>query len=108
LFDVAADIADFGEFGCLDLEEGRLGQFGKPARDFGFADPGRPDHQDILRQHFLAQGFGQLLAPPAVPQRDGDCTLGVVLADNIAVEFGNNFSRREKSTHRQPLLKPSL
>jgi hypothetical protein len=55
LLDVAADIADLGEFGGLDLDERRAGEFGQPPRDLGLADAGRPDHQDVFRQHFLAQ-----------------------------------------------------
>ena len=77
LLDVAADIADFGEFGRFDLDERRLRQLRQPARDFGLADAGRADHQDIFRQHFLAQFVGELLPAPAVAQRDGDGALGV-------------------------------
>ena len=55
LLDVAADIADLGEFGGFDLDERRAGEFGQPPRDLGLADAGRPDHQDVFRQHFLAQ-----------------------------------------------------
>ena len=55
LLDVAADIADLGEFGGFDLDERRAGKFREPPRDLGLADAGRPDHQDIFRQHFLAQ-----------------------------------------------------
>jgi hypothetical protein len=38
LLNIAADIADLGEFGCLHLEEGRLGEPCQSPRDFGFAD----------------------------------------------------------------------
>ena len=37
----------------------------------------------------------ELLAPPAIAQGDGDGALGVVLADDVAVEFGDDFARRE-------------
>src|SRR3546814_2909935 len=33
LLDVAADIADLGELGCLDLDEGRVGELGEAARN---------------------------------------------------------------------------
>jgi len=33
LLDVAADIADFGEFGGLDLDERRAGELCQPPRD---------------------------------------------------------------------------
>ena len=99
LFHVAADIADFGEFGGFHFQERRLRELGEPARNFGLADAGGPDHQDVLGQHFLAQIGRELLAAPAVAQRDGDGALGLGLADDIAVEFGNDFARREGGTH---------
>ncbi len=95
LLDVAADIADLGELGGFDFQERRAGQLGQAARNLGLADAGRPDHQDVLRQHFLAQFVVELQAAPAIAQRDGDGALGVVLADDEAVEFGNDFARRE-------------
>ena len=55
LLDVAADIADLGELGGLDLDEGRAGELRQPPRDLGLADAGRPDHQDVFRQHLFAQ-----------------------------------------------------
>ena len=95
LLDVAADIADLGEFGGLDLDEGRAGEFCQPPRDLGLADPGRPDHQDILGQHLLAQAAVELQPSPAVAQRNGDRALGVGLADDEAVEFGDDFTGGE-------------
>ena len=95
LLDVAADIADLGELGRLDLDERRAGELGQPARDLGLADAGRADHQDVLRQHLLAQLVVELLAAPAVAQRDGDGALGVGLADDEAVELGDDLAGRE-------------
>ena len=95
LLDVAADIADLGELGRLDLEEGRAGELGEAARDLGLAAAGRADHQDVLRRHLFAQRAFELLPAPAVAQRDGDGALGVVLADDVAVEFGDDFAGRE-------------
>ena len=92
LINVAADIADLGELGGLDLDEGRAGELGKASRDLGLADAGRPDHQDILRQHFLAQLIVELLAAPAIAQRNGDGTLGVALADDVAVELRDDLA----------------
>ena len=37
----------------------------------------------------------ELLAAPAVAQRDGDGALGVVLADDVAVEFGDDLAGGE-------------
>src|SRR6185503_650374 len=95
LLDVAADIADLGELGRLDLDERRAGQPRQPPRDFGLADAGRADHQDVFRQHLFAQLVVQLQAAPSVAQRDGDGALGVALTDDEAVKLGNNFAGRE-------------
>ena len=96
LLDIAADIADFGEFGGLDLEERRLGEARQATGDLGLAAAGRADHQDVFRQHFLAQFGRELLAPPAVAQRDRDGALRVVLADDEAVELGDDLARAER------------
>ena len=95
LLHVAADIADLGELCRLDLEERRLGEAGEAARDLGLADAGRADHQDVLGQDLVAQIVVELLAPPAVAQRDGDRALGVVLSDDVAVEFGDDLAGAE-------------
>ena len=98
--DVAADIADLGELGRLDLEERRLGEPGQPARDLGLAAAGRADHQDVLGQHLVAQALVELLAAPAVAQRDGDGALGLALADDEAVELGDDLAGGE-GAHRR-------
>jgi hypothetical protein len=95
LLDVAADVADLGELGRLDLQERRLCQLGEAARDLGLADAGRADHQDVLGQHLLAQGFRQLLAAPAVAERDRDGALGIALAHDMAVELGDDLAGTE-------------
>ena len=53
--DVAADVADLGVLGGLDLEERRLGELGQPAGDLGLPHPGGPDHDDVLRRDLVAQ-----------------------------------------------------
>jgi len=90
---VAADIADLGEFGCLDLQERRLRQLCEPARDLGLAAAGRADHQDVLWHHLLADALGELRTAPAVAQRNGDRALGVGLAHDEAVELGDDLAR---------------
>ena len=95
LLDVAADIADLGELGRLDLDERSAGELGEPAGDLGLADAGRADHQDVLRQYLLAQLLVELQPPPAVAQGDRDRALGVGLADDEAVELGDDFAGRK-------------
>jgi len=90
LFDVAADIADLGELGRLDLDEGRVGELGEAAADLGLAAAGRPDHQDVLGRDLVAQLGAELLAAPAVAQRDRNRLLGVGLADDVRVERGDD------------------
>ena len=99
LLDVAADITDLGELRRLDLEERRAGELGEAARNLGLADAGRPDHQDVLRQHLLAQLVVELQPAPAVAQRDRDRALGVGLADDEAVELGDDFAREKSVMH---------
>jgi hypothetical protein len=101
LLHVASDIAHLGELGGLDLDERRVGEFRKAPGDLRLADARRPDHQDVLGQNLLAHRTFQLLPSPAVAQRDGDGALGVVLADDEAVELRNCFARRER---RGPVL----
>ena len=91
LFDIAADIADLGKFGGLDLQERRAGEPGQPAGNLGLADAGRADHQNVFRQHFLAQFVVELQPPPAVAQRNRDCTLGVALADDDSGRVRKRF-----------------
>ena len=56
-FDVAADVADFGELGGLDLDEWRVGQLRKAAGDLCFADAGGADHEDVLGRDLGTQFF---------------------------------------------------
>jgi len=99
LLDVAPDITHLGELGGFDLEKGRACELGKPARNLGLADAGRANHQDVLWRDFLGELRGELLSPHPVAQGDRDRALGVALADDEAVELGNDFAWREVS-HR--------
>ena len=90
LLDVAADVADLGELGRLDLDERRVGELRKPAADLGLAAAGRADHEDVLGRDLVAQLGAELLPPPAVAKRDGDRLLGVVLPDDMLVERGDD------------------
>ena len=95
LLDIAADIADFGEFRRLDLEKGRVGEPREAARDLGLAAAGRPDHQDVLWQDLLAHHAFEAQAPPAIAQGDRDGALRVLLADDEAVKLGDDFAGRK-------------
>ena len=103
LLDVAADIADLGELGRLDLDEGRVGELGQPAADLGLAAAGRPDHQDVLGSHFLAKAVLEPLPPPAVAQRHRDRALGLGLADDMLVEGGDHRLGGETVVHFCPV-----
>ncbi len=93
-FNVAADVAHLSKFGGLDLEEGRVGEFGETARDLSFADTGGPDHDDVLGHDFVGKVGRQLLAALAIAQRDRHGTLGGLLANDVFVELCDDFARR--------------
>ena len=99
LLDVAADIADLGELGRLDLDERRVGKLGEPPADLGLAAAGGADHQYVLGRHLVAQFLGELLAAPAIAQRDRDRALGIVLADDVRVERRDDRLGREEVFH---------
>ena len=93
-FDVAADVADFGVLGGFHFDERAAGEACEAAGDFGFADAGGADHQNIFGQNVF-RDFGRKLLPAhAIAQSHGDGALGGVLADDIFVELGDNFPRR--------------
>ncbi|CRF61191.1 Uncharacterised protein [Salmonella enterica subsp. enterica serovar Typhi] len=95
------DIAHFGEFGGFDFNERRVGEFCQTTGDFGFTDAGRANHQNIFRRYFVAQLFIKLHTTPAVTQCNRHGTLCVILADNVFVQFADNFAwghfRHERS-----------
>ncbi len=72
----------------------------EPPRDLGLADAGGSDHQDVLGRDFVAQLGRDILPAPAVAQRDRDRALGVVLADDIAIELGDDLARRHHMRRR--------
>jgi hypothetical protein len=80
----------------LDLDERRVGELRQAPRDFGLADAGRTDHEDVLGRDLLAQRLLYLHATPAVAQRNGHGALGRVLADDVLVELLNDLAGRER------------
>ena len=89
------DVADFGELRRFHLQERRVGELGQAAGDLGLADAGGADHDDVLGHDFFGHFGRELLAAHAIAQRDGDGALGVVLADDVLVEFGDDLARRQ-------------
>src|SRR5436309_2897842 len=68
------------------------------------ADAGRPDHDDVLGCDLLAERLGDVHATPAVPERDRDRALGGALADDVAVEFGDDLARGEVGHGQAPSI----
>ena len=93
-FDIAADVADLGELGGLDLDERSSGKTGEAASDLRLAHPGRPDHQDVLGSDLRTHLVFELHAPPPVAQCDRDRALGVGLTHDVLVQLVDDFSRR--------------
>ena len=94
-FDVAAVVADFGVLGGFDFAERRIGEVGESSGDFGFADAGGSDHDDVLGCDFPGEIGVELSSSPSVADGDGGGAFGVILADDVAVEFGDDFTGRE-------------
>src|SRR5690606_14792640 len=93
--DVAAYVPDLGELRRLDLHEGRAGELREPSRDLGLADARGADEHDVLGRDLGLQ-LGRQHAPPVVvAQRDRDGPLGPRLADDVAVELGDDLGGRE-------------
>ncbi len=88
---ILADVTHLGELGGLDLDERRVGEPRKPAGDLCFAHARGADHENVFRRDFSAQRFFNARSPPAVAQRDGDGLLGFLLADDVLVEFVDDF-----------------
>ena len=95
--DVAADVADLGELRRFDLDERRLRELRQAAGDFGLADAGRADHQDVLRRDFVGDLRRQPLPSNAIAKRNRDRALGLRLADDVLVELGDDLARRQRA-----------
>ena len=94
--DVESMVRDLAEAAVrMVSDERRTGQRRQPARDLGLAHPGRTDHQDVLGRDLAPHVVGQPLAAVAVAHRDRHGALGVGLADDVAVELGDDLARGE-------------
>ena len=99
LLHITADIADLGEFGRLNLYEGRIRKLGEAARNLGLAAPGGANHQDVFGRHFIPKLWRKLLPPPAIAHRHRHCALGVGLSNNVIVKCGNDGFGGEGLVH---------
>ncbi len=99
--DIPPDIPDFGKLGRFYLHERRVRQSRQPTRNLRLTDSRRPDHQNILRNHLVAQLGLQQLSPVAVPQRNRHRPLRRLLPDNIFVQFRDHFPRSQIVLHAQ-------
>ena len=94
---IASHVPHLGVLGGFHLEERGLGEAGEPARDLRLPHPGGADHDDVLRRHLVAQLGREILAPPAVAERDGHRPLGAMLAHDVAVQLGDDLGRGERA-----------
>ena len=102
LIHIAADIAHFGKLCRLNLQERCFGQLGQPAADLGLAYTRGANHQDVLGIHLVPQIICQPRPPPAIAQGHSHSALGILLADNVAVQFRDDFTRGQVG-HIKPL-----
>ena len=105
---LAADVPHLGELGRLHLDERRAGQPRQPPGDLRLANAGGPDHEDVLRRDLAAQGFAHLHAAPAIAKRYGHGTLGLILADDVLVQFLGDFPGRHRHRNRpRDMIRPA-
>src|SRR6266487_2110295 len=99
LLHVAADVAHLGELGRFYLHEWSPGEPGESAGNLGFADAGRADHENIFGQYLFAHLLVELQAAPPVAQRNRHRPFRIGLADDEAIELGDDLARG-KAGHR--------
>ena len=66
----------------------------QPAGHLGLPDPGRADHDDVVRGDLVPDVVRRLRAAPPVPDGDGDRLLGRLLAHDVAVELRHDLPGR--------------
>src|SRR5688572_30661537 len=93
--DIASDITNFGKLGSFDFDEWCTGEAREASRNFGFADAGRTDQYDVVRHDLLAEILFDALPPPAITQRNRDCTLRCFLTDDVLVELTDDLTWRQ-------------
>ena len=95
LLHVAADVAHLGELGRFYLHEWSPGEPGESAGNLGFADAGRADHENIFGKHLFAHLLVELQAAPPVAQCNRHRPFRIGLADDEAIELGDDLARRK-------------
>ena len=89
--DVAAIVADLGVLGGLRLHKRCAHEYGQPAGDFCLAHPGRANQHDVLGRDLGAEIVRQLPPSPPIAQGNRHGPLGVGLADDVAVQLGDDL-----------------
>src|SRR5205814_8568910 len=102
--DIASDVADFGEFRRLDLDERRTRETRQSARDLGLADAGGADEDDVVGRDLFADLLWCALPAPAIAERYGDRLLRVSLANDVTIQLLDDLLRRELGEALQCLL----
>ena len=94
-FHVPTHITHLREFGGLHLHEGGSRQTRQATRYLRFADTGRPDEDEIVREDLIPEHLVHLTPTPPVPESDRHGLLGVVLADDVLVELRHDLPGRQ-------------
>src|ERR1700690_3773924 len=95
--DVLAVVAGLGVLGRVGDGEGHLETLGQRARDVRLAGAGRTEQQQVRLLDETLAGRRRLLATlEVVVGRDGDRAFGALLADDIAIEIGEDLPRGQK------------
>jgi hypothetical protein len=92
-FHVPAHVSHLCELGGLHLVKGRVSEAGQAPGDLGLANTRGADENDVFGRDLVAQVRLHVAAPPPVAQGDGNGALGMMLADNVPVEFRNYLQR---------------
>src|SRR6266700_1147559 len=103
--DVAADVTHFGELRSFNFEKRGPRDPRQPARDLGFADARRADHDDVVRHDLVPDLFGRLGAAPPVPDRDRDGLLRRFLTNDVAVQLRHDLPWRQFLQPRERVLR---
>ncbi len=90
-FHITSYIPYLRKLGGFHLDEGGVGQAGESPGDLRLADPGRSDHDDVLRGDLIGDLRGEFLAPHTIPQSDRHGTFGRHLPDNILIQLGHDL-----------------